>query len=96
MLIVMTRLRLISLDDTVVFPGMAATLPVDVGGETRVLLVSRRGSVYAKVGVVAEVSEWRSRSWDSTGAYRVRPTPTRTATSAWTSMTVRTWCRRRS
>jgi ATP-dependent Lon protease len=57
MLIVMTRLRLISLDDTVVFPGMAATLPVDVGGETRVLLVSRRGSVYAKVGVVAEVSE---------------------------------------
>ena len=53
----MTRLRLISLDDTVVFPGMTATLPVDVGGETRVLLISRRSSIYAKVGVVAEVSE---------------------------------------
>src|SRR6202171_6550039 len=57
MLDVMTRLKLISLDDTVVFPGMTATLPEDVGGETRVLLISRRGSVYAKVGVVAEVSE---------------------------------------
>jgi ATP-dependent Lon protease len=57
MLDAMTRLKLISLDDSVVFPGMTATLPVDVGDETRVLLISRRGSVYAKVGVVAEVSE---------------------------------------
>src|ERR1700730_14430887 len=57
MLDVMTRLKLISLDDTVVFPGMTATLPVDVDGETRVLLISRRGGGYAKVGVVAEVSE---------------------------------------
>ncbi len=87
MLDVMTRLKLISLDDTVVFPGMTATLPVDVGGETRVLLIARRGSVYAKVG---------SHSWDSTGVYRVRPTPTSTATSTWTSTTVRTWYRRRS
>src|SRR5579862_1856308 len=53
----MTGLKLISMDDTVVFPGMTATLPVDVGGEKRVLLIARRGSDYAKVGVVAEVSE---------------------------------------
>jgi ATP-dependent Lon protease len=53
----MDRLRLISLDDTVAFPGMAVTLPVDVGTETRVLLVPRQEEAYAKVGVVAEVSE---------------------------------------
>src|SRR5580700_417929 len=53
----MTGLKLISMDEAVVFPGMTATLPVDVGGEKRVLLIARRGSVYAKVGVVAEVSE---------------------------------------
>ena len=53
----MTSLKLVSLDDAVVFPGMPVTLPVDVGNDTRVLLVPRRGSGYAKVGVVAEVSE---------------------------------------
>src|SRR6186713_3141322 len=53
----MDRLRLIPLDDTVAFPGMAVTLPVDVGTETRVLLVPRQEEAYAKVGVVAEVSE---------------------------------------
>jgi ATP-dependent Lon protease len=53
----MTWLKLISMDDTVVFPGMTATLPVDVGDEKRVLLIARRGTDYAKVGVVAEVSE---------------------------------------
>jgi ATP-dependent Lon protease len=53
----MDRLRLIPLDDTVAFPGMAVTLPVDVGTETRVLLVPRQEETYAKVGVVAEVSE---------------------------------------
>ena len=53
----MTPLKLIPLDDVVVFPGMPVTLPADVGGDTRVLLVPRRGSGYAKVGVVAEVSE---------------------------------------
>src|ERR1700676_4962960 len=57
MLCGMTRLKLISLDDTVVFPGMTATLPVDVGSETRVMLISRRGGTYAKGGVVAAVSE---------------------------------------
>jgi ATP-dependent Lon protease len=53
----MNRLRLIPLDDTVVFPGMAATLTVDVGTDTRVLLVPQRDNTYAHVGVVAEVSE---------------------------------------
>ena len=36
----MDRLRLIPLDDTVAFPGMAVTLPVDVGTDTRVLFSS--------------------------------------------------------
>jgi ATP-dependent Lon protease len=53
----MTPLKLISLDDVVVFPGMPVTLPANGDDDTRVLLIPRRGSGYAKVGVVAEVSE---------------------------------------
>jgi len=53
----MNRLRIIPLDDTVVFPGMPVTLTVDVGGDERVLLVPRREHTYANVGIVAEVSE---------------------------------------
>src|SRR6478736_3182489 len=53
----MNRLRIVPLDDTVVFPGMPVTLPVDVGSDDRVLLVPRRDNTYAKVGIVAEVSE---------------------------------------
>src|SRR5260221_407024 len=53
----MAALKLIPLDDAVVFPGMPVTLPADLGGETRVLLIPRRDGGYAKVGVVAEVSE---------------------------------------
>jgi len=53
----MANLRLVPLDDVVVFPGMPVTLPADVAGDTRVLLIPRRGSGYAKVGVVAEVTE---------------------------------------
>src|SRR5438874_409309 len=53
----MNRLRIIPLDETVVFPGMPVTLPVDVGSDARVLLVPRRDHAYASVGVVAEVSE---------------------------------------
>ena len=53
----MNRLRIIPLDDTVVFPGMPVTLPVDVGGDDRVLLVPRRDNTYSKVGIVADVSE---------------------------------------
>src|SRR5256885_13979657 len=53
----MKRLRIIPLDDTVVFPGMPVPLSVDVGGDDRVLLVPRQQNTYARVGVVAEVSE---------------------------------------
>ena len=53
----MTTLRLVPLDDTVVFPGMTVTLPIDVGDERRVFLVPRHGTEYGTVGVVAEVGE---------------------------------------
>jgi ATP-dependent Lon protease len=53
----MNRLRIIPLDDAVIFPGMPVTLTVDVGDDERVLLVPRHENVYATVGVVAEVSE---------------------------------------
>jgi ATP-dependent Lon protease len=52
----MSRLRIVPLDDAVVFPGMPVTLPVDVGNDARVLLIPRQQRAYAKVGVVAEVS----------------------------------------
>src|SRR3989454_4108276 len=53
----MAHLKLVPLGDVVVFPGMPVTLPADVAGDTRVLLIPRQGSGYAKVGVVAEVTE---------------------------------------
>src|SRR5437764_461521 len=53
----MNRLRIIPLDETVVFPGMPVTLSVDVATDDRVLLVPGEHNTYARVGVVAEVSE---------------------------------------
>jgi ATP-dependent Lon protease len=53
----MTRLTLISLDDTVVFPGMPVTLALDAGNDKHIFLIPRHGNTYAKVGVVAEVIE---------------------------------------
>jgi ATP-dependent Lon protease len=53
----MSTLRLVALDDTVVFPGMDVTLQVDTGGDQRVFLVPRQGASYAKVGVVADVGD---------------------------------------
>src|SRR5437773_89875 len=53
----MARLTLISLDDTVVFPGMPVTLALDAGSDKYIFLMPRRGNMYAKVGVVAEVTE---------------------------------------
>ena len=53
----MTRLRIVPIDDVVVFPGMPVTLPVEVGQDSRVLLVPRQGGNYARVGVVADVAE---------------------------------------
>src|SRR6202050_1661091 len=51
------RLRLIPLDDTVVFPNMGITLTVDVGDDERVVLVPRHENEFLEVGTVAEVSE---------------------------------------
>ncbi len=51
------RLRLIPLDDTVVFPSMGITLTVDVGGDERVVLVPRHEGEFLEVGTIAEVSE---------------------------------------
>jgi ATP-dependent Lon protease len=53
----MTRLTLISLDDTVVFPGMPVTMALDAGADKHIFLMPRHGNTYAKVGVVAEVTE---------------------------------------
>src|SRR3954447_20512590 len=53
----MTSLFLIPLDDTVVFPTMDVTLPVDTGDEDRVLLVPRHGSEFAAVGTIAAVTD---------------------------------------
>jgi ATP-dependent Lon protease len=52
-----TLLRLVPLDDAVVFPGMDVTLPLAIGEEAQVLLVPRHGNHYAKVGVIAKVVE---------------------------------------
>ena len=51
------NLLLIPLDDTVVFPTMDVTLPIDVGDEDRVLLVPRHDGEYAAVGTIARVAE---------------------------------------
>src|SRR5262245_49547565 len=53
----MTKLRLIPLDDVVVFPNMDVTLPIEVGDEKRVFLVPRHGSEYANIGTVADVGK---------------------------------------
>jgi ATP-dependent Lon protease len=53
----MSRLRIVPLDDAVIFPGLTVTLPLDdAGSDARVLLVPRQGQGFARVGVVAEVS----------------------------------------
>ena len=53
----MEKMRLVALDDTVVFPGMTVTLPLEVGDASTVLLLPRHANEYAKVGTVAEVVE---------------------------------------
>jgi ATP-dependent Lon protease len=51
------RLRLIPLDDTVVFPNMGISLTIDVGDDDRVVLVPRHDNEFLEVGTIAEVSE---------------------------------------
>ncbi|HEV8394004.1 MAG TPA: endopeptidase La [Vicinamibacterales bacterium] len=58
----MASLKLVPLDDIVVFPGMSVQLPIDAAGESRVLLIPRHGNGYAKVGVVADVSVSKRRN----------------------------------
>src|SRR3954452_17270496 len=53
----MSTLLLIPLDDTVVFPTMDVTLPVDTHGEERVLLIPRHEGAFAKVGTIARVAQ---------------------------------------
>ena len=53
----MSKLLLVPLDDIVVFPNMNVTLTVDVGDESRVLLVPKHEGEYATVGTVAEVTD---------------------------------------
>src|SRR5262245_50488790 len=53
----MAQLLLVPLEDTVVFPTMDVTLPIDVGDATRVLLIPRHEGEFARVGTVAEVGE---------------------------------------
>jgi ATP-dependent Lon protease len=50
-------LRLIPLEDTVVFPSMGITLTVEVGDDERVVLVPRHESEFLEVGTIAEISE---------------------------------------
>ena len=53
----MSSLRLIPLDDGVVFPGMNITLTAPIGDDERVVLVPRHDGEFADVGVIATVSE---------------------------------------
>jgi ATP-dependent Lon protease len=50
-------LRLIPLDETVVFPNMGITLTIDVGDDERVVLVPRHENEFLEVGTIAEVTE---------------------------------------
>lgn len=49
------NLRLIPLEDVVVFPNMGLTLTVEVGSDDRVVLVPRHENEFADVGLIAEV-----------------------------------------
>src|SRR5690349_19847854 len=57
MALTMNRLRIIPLNETVVFPGMPVTLTAEVGSDDRVLLIPKKDQRYGKVGVVADVTE---------------------------------------
>ena len=53
----MENLPLIPIEDSVVFPGMTATLALDVGDAQRVFLVPRHGAEFGSVGTVAQVAD---------------------------------------
>ncbi|MDO9356248.1 MAG: endopeptidase La [Solirubrobacteraceae bacterium] len=51
------NLRLIPLDDVVVFPNMGLTLTIEVGDDERVVLVPRHDGEFLEVGTIANVVE---------------------------------------
>jgi ATP-dependent Lon protease len=51
------QLPLIPLDDSILFPGMSATIAADVGDDQRVFVVPRSDGEYGNVGTVADVVE---------------------------------------
>ncbi|MDQ3759278.1 MAG: AAA family ATPase, partial [Actinomycetota bacterium] len=53
----MERLPLIPLDDSVLFPGMTATVIADGPAEGKVFVVARHDDEFATVGTIAEVGE---------------------------------------
>jgi ATP-dependent Lon protease len=64
----MTKLLLIPLGDTVVFPTMDVTLPVNTHGEERVLLIPRHDGAFARVGTIARVAQTIRLPGGATGA----------------------------
>ncbi len=53
----MENLTLIPIEDSVIFPGVTATLAVDTGDADRVFLVPRHGEQFGSVGTVAQVAD---------------------------------------
>jgi ATP-dependent Lon protease len=51
------QLPLIPLDDSILFPGMTATVAADVGDAERVFVLPRNDGEYGRVGTVAEVGD---------------------------------------
>jgi ATP-dependent Lon protease len=51
------QLPLIPLDDSIIFPGVTATVAADVGDAKRVFVVPRHEGDYSRIGTVAEVVE---------------------------------------
>jgi ATP-dependent Lon protease len=51
------QLLLVPLDDSVLFPGMTATIAADVGDAERVFVLPRPDGEYGRIGTVAEVVE---------------------------------------
>ncbi len=51
------QLPLVPLDDSILFPGMTATVGADVGDAERVFVLPHNDGEYGRVGTVAEVSE---------------------------------------
>ena len=49
------QLRLVPLDDSILFPGMTATIAADVGDAEQVFVLPRPDGEYGRIGTIAEV-----------------------------------------